>query len=151
MEVETGLGSAPVRHFSVFLVNQAGALLSVVRLLQDSGIQVLGCSVQDSIDGAIARLVVSDPESTQTLLIERGIPFNATDVLVLQLEQSAENLQDMLRTLLACETNVHFLYPLLTRPSDKAAMVLHVEDIECAANALSSSGFSILRQSDLSR
>ena len=42
-------------------------------------------------------------------------------------------------------------YALLTRPHGLAALALHVEDNDCAANVLSRSGFNILTQHDLSR
>ena len=45
----------PVRQIAVFLPNRAGALLSVVRLLGDHQVMVLGISVQDSVDATVVR------------------------------------------------------------------------------------------------
>jgi hypothetical protein len=58
---------------------------------------------------------------------------------------------DMLAALLAAEVNIFGAYALLTRPHGLAALALHVEDNDCAANVLSVSGFNILTQHDLSR
>jgi hypothetical protein len=49
------------------------------------------------------------------------------------------------------EVNVHFTYPLLTRPRGLAALALHVDDNECASSVLSGAGFKILSQGEISR
>jgi len=53
--------------------------------------------------------------------------------------------------LFMAEVNVHFTYPLLTRPRGFAALALHVDDTECASSVLLGEGFNILSQSDISR
>ncbi len=135
----------------MFLINRAGALRGVVKLLQDNGIRVLGLSVQDSVDVTNVRLVLSDPESAESLFMERGIPYGACEVIVLELAGGADDLDRCLGALLSAETNVNFLYPLLTRPNGKATIALHVEDVEIASGVLATGGFKLLRQNDLSR
>jgi len=49
------------------------------------------------------------------------------------------------------EVNVHFSYPLLTRPNGRAALAMHVDDSECAASVLQGEGFRLLSQRDISR
>jgi hypothetical protein len=142
---------SPVRQFAVFLPNRPGAFVSILDLLRASHVVVLGLSVQDSIDNTVVRLVVSDPFTVQTVFIERGIPFNTMDVLVVALREGAEQMPDCLRTLLKVETNIHFIYPLLTQPDGYAALVLGVEDNDFGHAMLSKAGFKVLRQEDLSR
>lgn len=142
---------SPVRQFAVFLPNRPGALVAVLDLLRSSQVVVLGLSVQDSIDGTVVRLVVSDPFTVETVFIERGIPFNCMDVLVVALREGAEQMPDCLRTLLKVETNIHFIYPLLTQPAGCSALVLGIEDHDFGLAMLSKSGFKVLRQENLSR
>jgi hypothetical protein len=151
METDTALGGEPVRQFSVFLHNRAGTLLGLVRLLNDAQIEVLGLSVQDSVDVTVVRLLVTDPETVNTLFIEKGIPFGGCEVVVVQLDQGAANLSMCLSALLIAETNIHFIYPLISRPNGKAALALHLEDIAFGSGVLRDNGFKLLSQSDLSR
>ena len=151
METDTALRGNAVRQLSVFLMNKAGALFGVVKLLKDAGVHVLGLTVQDSVDVSVVRLIVSDPETAETLFMERGIPFGSCDMLVLELPEGVDDLHKSLHGLLTGETNVHFMYPLLVRPNGKPTLALHVEDLDCAASVLAAQGFSLLRQSDLSR
>ena len=87
METETDHQSPYVKQFSVFLINRAGALLSVVKLLEDASVHVLGLSLQDSVDVTVARLIVSDPETVETIFIEKGIPYGVSEVLVSELQR----------------------------------------------------------------
>jgi hypothetical protein len=151
METDTARQGPYVKQFSVFLINRAGALLSVVRLLEDASVLVLGLSLQDSVDVTVARLIVSDPDTVETIFIERGIPFGVSDILVVQLRDGAKGLSQALTAFLQAETNIHFAYPLLTRPGGFAALALHLEDIEFGAAVMEAEGFHILRQHDISR
>jgi len=151
MEIETANQSPYVKQFSVFLLNRAGALLSVVRLLEDASVLVLGLSLQDSVDVTVARLIVSDPETVETIFIEKGIPFSLSDLLVVQLKEGARGLSQSLTAFLQAETNIHFAYPLLIQPGGFPAVALHLEDIEFGASVMEGKGFHILRQHDISR
>src|SRR6187402_1665927 len=108
MEITNSPENLYVKQFAVFLINRAGALLSVVKLLEDASVHVLGLSLQDSVDVTVARLIVSDPETVETLFIEKGIPYGVTEVLVVQLKQGAPGLSKCLTAFLQAETNIHF-------------------------------------------
>ena len=140
-----------VSQFSVFLPNKVGALLDVVKMLNERGIDVLALAVQDSADTAIVRIVVSDPESVEDLFMEQGVPASICDLVVVELKEGASELGRLLAALLAAECNIFGSYGLLTRPRGKAALALHVEDNDVAVAVLRQHRFSILSQSDISR
>ena len=100
---------------------------------------------------AIVRIVVSDPESVQTLFLEHGVPFSVCELVVVELKEGATELGRLLAALLAAECNIFGSYALLTRPRGRTALALHVEDNECAVSVLQSHQFTILGQSDISR
>jgi hypothetical protein len=143
-------GSA-VKQFSIFLQNKVGALLHIVKLLNEHAVDVLAVNVQDSADAAIVRVVVSDPEQVQDLFALNDIPFSICDLVVAELKESATDLSKLLTALLMAEVNVHGIYALLTRPRGLCAVALHVEDNDCATAVLRSHGFRILDQGDISR
>src|SRR6056297_810774 len=91
--VDVADGTA-TRQIAVFLPNRPGAFVSILDLLNSSYVVVLGLSVQDSIDNTVVRLVVSDPDTVETLFMERGIPFNTTDLVVVELREGAEQMPD---------------------------------------------------------
>jgi hypothetical protein len=140
-----------VKQFSIFLKNKVGALLDVVKLLNEHHVEVLAVSVQDSADAAIVRLVVSDPDSVQDLFTAGEVAYSMCDLVVVELKDGAAQLGKLLTALLMAEVNIHGSNSLLTRPLGNTAIALHVEDEECACAVLRSHGFRILSQSDISR
>lgn len=145
-------GSAPeVKHFSVFLENKVGALLEVVKLLNEHNVIVLALSISDSSETSIGRFVVSDPERVQALFSEHDIPHSVCEILVVELNEGASDLARVLAALLMAEVNVFFSYPLLTRPRGRAVLAMHLDDTECASSVLRGQGFKTLSQTDLSR
>ena len=140
-----------VTQFSVFLPNKVGALLHVVRFLNEQHVDVLAVNVQDSADSAIVRIVVSDPESVQAIFLERAVAFSVCELVIVELREGANELGRLLAALLAAECNIFGSYALLTRPRGRTALALHVEDNECATSVLQSQQFTILGQSDISR
>lgn len=143
--------STPVRQFSVMLPNRAGALAALVKLLRASAIEVIGLSVQDSRDATVARLVVSDPETTEQIFMEKGIPHATCELVVIALRESGPGLLQCLDTLMIAETNIDFAYALLPNPEGRSMLAMHVEDYEFAVAVLHQSGFKLIYQDDLSR
>ena len=140
-----------VRQIAVFLQNQVGTFLSIVRLLNDNHVVVLGLSIKESTDATIVRLLVSDPDTVMALFMERGIPFSTTDLVVVELRHGAEGLADCLQALQDAETNINFAYPILSQPNNLSALALSVEDAEFGGKVLHEAGFKLLYQEDLSR
>lgn len=126
-------------------------MLDVVKLLNANDTHVVALSVSESTDSAIARIVVSDPGRVENLLKEHNIAFGVCEVVVVELREVATQLVRLLAALFMAEVNVHFTYPLLTRPHGLAAIALHVDDTDCASSVLAGEGFKLLSQNEISR
>jgi len=150
-ETTSKMGGPLVKQFSVFLPNKVGAMLDIVKMLNTNNTHVVALSVSESTDSAIARIVVSDPERVEKLFRENNVGFGVCEVVVVEMREVATQLVKLLAALFMAEVNVHFTYPLLTRPRGFAALALHVDDTECASTVLMGEGFKILSQSDISR
>src|ERR1700722_326014 len=79
-----------VRQFNVFLENRVGALLDVVRRFETSDNRIVSLSIVDLADCAIVRMVLSDPERAKEIFEQAGVPVTETDLLVVQLPDSAQ-------------------------------------------------------------
>jgi hypothetical protein len=145
------LNTPQVRQFSVFLQNKVGALLELVRMLDENNIIVLAISIADSSESAISRMIVSDPDRTGEIFRERDIAHSESDLLVVEMKQGPGDLSGVLAALLMAEVNIYYSYPLLVRPRGRAVLAMHVDDIECASSVLIGEGFKVLNQGDLSR
>lgn len=138
-------------QLSVFLENRVGALLSIVRCINELHVEVVGLSVVDSVDVTVVRMIVTDPEAVAAHFSERGIPFSKTQLLVVELDEGAHGLASCLAALQEGETNIHFSYPLLTRPRSRAALAICLEEPDFGTSVLRHAGFKVLYQEDLAR
>ena len=67
----------PVRQIAVFLHNRVGALMSLVKLLHDNSIEVLGLSVQESTEltmllASLRSTICSSPSARRRRAAARG-------------------------------------------------------------------------------
>jgi hypothetical protein len=138
-----------VRQFNVFLENRLGALLDVVRRFETSDNRIVSLTVVDSADCAIVRIVLRDPERAREVFDQAQLPITESDLLVVQLPEGTQPLLQICKALLMAELNVHYAYPLLVGPQGNAALALHVEDIENAAQTLVRQGFVLFTENDL--
>jgi hypothetical protein len=151
MTSSTTQATSPVKQLSVFLHNQVGALLGLVKLLHDHKVEVLGFSVQDSVEMTLVRLVVTDPDNAQETLLQHGHSCATKTIVVVELKEGANDLGHALSALLAAEINIHHSYPLMTRPNGQPLLALYLDDPEIGGESLSKCGYKVLSQGDLSR
>jgi hypothetical protein len=142
--------SEPVKQFSVFTENKVGRLHEIIRLLNERNIHAVALTILDTTDSSIHRMIVDDPDETKQMLLEHGITFSETNMVVVELD-STPDLIRVLTALLEAEINIHYCYPFIYRPHDKSALALHLEDPELASQSLERHGFKVLGQSDISR
>ena len=138
-----------VRQFNIFLKNQLGALLDVVRRFESTDIRIVSLTVVESADCAIIRMVLSDPERALEIFRQANLPVAESDLLVVQLPEGPQPILQICKALLVAEINIHYAYPLLLGPFGRAALALHVEDHETAVATLARQGFVLFTENDL--
>jgi hypothetical protein len=138
-----------VRQYNVFVENRVGNLLSVVRQFESTDIRIVALTVVDSADCCIIRLVVSDPERAYEIFERAKLPITESDLLVVELPETAQPLVHICKALLAAEISIDYAYPLMIGPHGRSALALHVEDHETAVNMLARLGFTLITESDL--
>ncbi len=138
-----------VRQFNIFLANRLGALLNVVKRFETTDNRIIALTVVDSADCAIVRVVVNDPERAYEIFEQANLPFTESDLLVISLPEGNQPLLQICKALLGAEISIHYAYPLMVSHDSRAALALHVEDIETAAAHLQQRGFTLLSENDL--
>ncbi|MFA5192506.1 MAG: acetolactate synthase [Verrucomicrobiia bacterium] len=140
-----------VRHFSVFLPNQVGALLELAKSLAEVNVHICGLDVINVADSAVLRMVVDDPDRCKDVLAQKNFAATESDAIAVELPRGPEKLAAVLSVLLSAEINIDFTYSLMVRPRDKAVLLLHVEDAEFVCDVLAKAGVAVLGQADISR
>ncbi|MGB2988294.1 MAG: acetolactate synthase [Phycisphaerae bacterium] len=154
MEIEP-LGTAEahdvptVRQQSVFIENRVGQLLRLTRLFDQTEIRILAVSVVYSVDCAICRMILDDPEKGYDVLSGARFQVSEAELLVVSLPHGKRALLQTWATLLGGEINIFYTYPLLCRPRGCPAIAVATDTIEQAAHILRERGFDVLSQQDL--
>jgi hypothetical protein len=144
------IGTDPVKQFSVFAENRVGRLYDLTALLKDNNVHIMALTVLDTTDSSILRLIVDDPDKARELMINNDFPYTEVDVLAVEIKDESD-LKGALSALLEAEINIHYVYSFIKRPEGKAALALHIEDADVAAQSLNTHGYKVLSQSDISR
>ena len=138
-----------VRQLSVFVENRVGQLMRLTKLFDRTDVHILALSVVYSIDCAIIRLLVDDPDEAAKILRENRFPCSETELLVVSVPHGKRGLLNVWAALLRAETSIYYAYPLLIHHRGSSALAVHPDDIEGAAQALADYNFEVLNESDL--
>lgn len=148
-ETMQGRNWPTVTQYSVFLENRVGQLLEVVRAFHGSKVKIVGLSISDSADCCIVRLILSHPEQGREILERADLAYAENELLAAELPSGPQSLLDLCTALLQAEINIHYAYPLIVHPHGRAAIAMHVDNVEQAGTTLRAMGFDILSEADL--
>ncbi len=149
LRTERGYENPCIRQLSVFLRNRVGELGDLLRHLEKENLAVHAVSIADSIDFAVVRLIVNDTNAAAKALTEAGFAISEGNVLAVELPDDRTGLLQICRALIGGEINIYYAYTMIARPGGKGAMLVRVDDVETARDALSNRGFQILEEEDL--
>ncbi|MCH7814272.1 MAG: acetolactate synthase [Planctomycetes bacterium] len=138
-----------VRQLSVFIENRVGQLLRLTRLLDRTEIHILAISVVNSIDCAIIRMIVDEPDDAVAVFREGGFKVSETELIVVSLPPGKRALLHTWMALLAGEVNIGYTYPLMVQPRSAPALAVQVDETDTAIDLLRAKKFVVLDQSDL--
>ena len=148
-EVAEGEEYIGVRQLSVFLENRLGQLHRLTRILERAEVHILALSIVYSVDCAIIRLLVDDPDEAHRLIADAGFSLTETEMLVVLLPRGRRGILTICSALLAAEVNILYAYPLLPHPDGRPALAINTDDRQMAVDLLRDQRFTVLDQSDL--
>ncbi len=138
-----------VRQLSLFLDNRVGKLREILRYLTSEDILVHSITVIDSADYAIVRIIVDRVGTAHQILVEHGVPTSVNPILAVEVPNERVGLSMICRSLIQAEINIHYAYPMLTRPHGFGVFLVHVDENNTARDLLLEDGFKLLDESDL--
>ena len=140
----------PVKQFSVFADNKVGRLNDLVMLFEAKDIHILAACTIDSTDSTIIRLVVDYWQMARDLLRQHGYSYSLNEVVVVEFN-TENDFKRVTCALLQAEVNIHYIYPLLSRPEGRCGLILRLEDQDLATDVLIQNGIKVLTHSDIAR
>ena len=148
-ETAEAQGFPTVRQQSIFIENRVGQLLRLTRLFDQNDIRVLAVSVVYSVDCAICRMILDDPDRAYDVLSNARFQVSDAELIVVSLPHGKRALLHTWAALLDAEISIHYTYPLLIRPRGCAAIAVVPDSLEEAVRVLRERHFEVLDQQDL--
>ena len=140
----------PVIQFSIFADNKVGRLNDMIQRFSLQDIHILALSQLDSTECTIMRFIPDYPEMARQVLKDNGYAFSECSILAVELTTEAD-LKYVTAALLEAEVNIHYLYPFITRPNNRSALAMNVEDNDFAESVLRARQIHCLDRDDIAR
>lgn len=136
-------------QFCVIIENRVGSLNQLMQHLERHDLRIIALSIVDTVDVAIARVMLDQVERGRELFELSGFTFFENEVLGIELPEHPQPFVSVCSTLLQAEVNVNYMYPLLYRHGGRSSIAVHVDDLDTATQILKNEGFTLLSESDL--
>lgn len=138
-----------LRQFGVFLENRVGLLNDLLRHLERDDLRVIALSIVDTVDCAVARVVLSNYDRGKELFDLSSFPYFETDVIGVELPADPQPYVQICSALMQAEVNIHYTYPLLYRRNGRGAIAIYVDDVDTALKRLGETELTIVTEGDL--
>ncbi len=118
------------KQLSVFCENKPGRLSGICNTLAENNINIFAMSVHDTVDHAIVRLIVDNPNKALIVLEEEGVYIVTQDVVVISIENRPGVISMIAKKLFRADTNIEYAYCTATKNQEFGCLVLKTKDAE---------------------
>ena len=140
---------AEIKQLSLFVENRPGRMAKVSKTLSDAGVNIRAMTIAEAGDFGVIRMVVDDPENGYKVLHDNGFTVSTTDVLAVEMKDTPGGLYEIVNTLGENNINVDYAYAFVTAKAQKAMLILRVDNIVKARQALSAKGVKIATKEEI--
>ena len=133
-----------IKQISVFVENKKGRLAEITEALANAKVDIRALSIADTTDFGILRLIVDKPDEAAAALKELGVTVSITNVIAIGIEVAPGAFSVPMRLLADAGIDVEYMYAFITRKSERAYVILRVNDNDIAAKILVDKGVELL-------
>jgi len=126
------------KQLALFLENRPGMLARVCDALSEANINIYAISTSDTVDHAVVRMVVSDPEKAMYVFEEHGTLVVEDDVLMITGDNKPGSLARLSRKLADAKINIEYAYCATPPDAKKGLVIFRVSDAKKALKVLNS-------------
>ncbi len=137
-----------IHQLSVFIENKSGALLQILSLLKDAGIQLVATNIVDTMDYGICRIIATNPHLACTILQEAGMSANLNEVFAIELDNHPGSAADAIAAFAQEGVGIVYLYSFLL--GGKGILIFRTDNTERAHDIISENRLHAINEDDLS-
>jgi hypothetical protein len=124
------------QQLSIFLENKPGALADVCDALAADNVNILALTVSDTVDHAVVRMVVDDPQKAAYILGEAGVLVVENEVLVMEVPNRPGSLAAIASSMAEADLNIEYAYCTAGDSQADGVLVLRTRRPQAALNVL---------------
>ena len=137
------------QQITVSLENKTALMADITDLLAQHCINIRALAFTETDGSARLQIVVNDTEKTKEILNSQGFALTQDDVLVIEVPDRPGGLASVLATVKGVGAKINFLSAFSQRSGASGLIILHLPELEQAAQALDKAGVRILSSDDL--
>ena len=138
-----------VKQVSIFVENKEGRIKKAIDTLAKENINIRALSIADTTKYGILRLIVSDNEKAIAALEKDGFIVKENEVIILAVPDEPNGLNSTLAVFDEKGINLEYLYAFVSSKTNEAIVVMRLENMEKAVDALNESNIKILDAEDI--
>lgn len=138
-----------VKQISIFVENKEGRIKKAIDTLAKQNINIRALSIADTTKYGILRLIVSDNEKAIDALEKDNFIVKENEVIILAVPDEPNGLNSTLAVFDEKGINLEYLYAFVSSKTDEAIVVMRLENMEKAIEALNESNVKILDENDI--
>ena len=138
-----------VKQISIFVENKEGRIKKAIDTLAKENINIRALSIADTTKYGILRLIVSDNEKSIEALEKGGFIVKENEVIILAVPDEPNGLNSTLAVFDEKDINLEYLYAFASNKTDEAIVVMRLENMDQAIEALENKNIKILDANDI--
>lgn len=136
-----------IRQLSIFIENQSGTLQSVLERMRQSRIQIIACTIADTAEYGIFRIICSEPDRACSELREAGVAVAISDVFAIELDNHPGGAADVVSIFSEAGIGITYMYAFLL--DGRGIMIFRTDRPDAAREAIARSGLHCLSEREL--
>jgi len=138
-----------IKQISIFMENKYGRMARVTKALADANVNIRALTIAEAGDFGVVRMVVDDTPRGYKVLRDEGFTVSETDVLAVAIHDSPGGLFEIANTLGINKINLDYAYAFVTAKSERAMLILQVDDISGATRVLNEVGVRLATKAEI--
>ena len=136
-----------ISQLSIFIENRTGTLLKVLELMKQSQIQMIACTIAETAEYGIFRIICSEPQRACAELKQAGVAVAISDVFALELDDQPGGAADVVRFLGEAGVDITYMYAFLL--DGKGIMIIRTDEAELARKVIADNRLPYITEKDL--
>ena len=136
-----------IPQLSIFIENRSGTLIKVLELIKQSHIQMIACTIADTAEYGIFRIICSEPDRAYTELKAAGVAVALSEVFALELDNQPGGADDVVRIFSDASIGITYMYAFLYKGN--GILVFRTDQEQETREVISANGLHYLTAEDL--